>query len=44
VKIPGAEEYRAPKEFREDLLKAMKQAVPPPYRDLVRRYYEELVR
>jgi hypothetical protein len=44
VRIPGAEEYRAPKEFREDLLKAMKQAVPPPYRDLVRRYYEELVR
>ena len=44
VVIPGAEEHKAPKEFREDLLKAMKQGVPGPYRDLVRRYYEEIVR
>jgi hypothetical protein len=44
VKIPGADEHQTPKEFREDLLKAMKQGVPGPYRDLVRRYYEELVR
>ena len=44
VKIPGAEEHRSPKEFREDLLKAMKQGVPGPYRDLVRKYYEEIVR
>jgi hypothetical protein len=44
VRIPGSEEHQTPKEFREDLLKAMKQAVPPAYRDLVRRYYEELVR
>jgi hypothetical protein len=44
VRIPGAEEHRSPKEFREDLLKAMKQGAPGPYRDLVRRYYEELVR
>ena len=44
VKIPGAEEHQSPKEFREDLLKAMKQGVPGAYQDLVRRYYEELVR
>jgi hypothetical protein len=44
VKIPGREEHRSPKEFREDLLKAMKQGTPPAYRDLVRKYYEELVK
>jgi len=44
VKIPGADEYRAPKEFRQDLLEAMKRAAPGPYREQVKRYYEELVK
>jgi hypothetical protein len=45
VRIPGADEYRAPEKFREDILDAMKKDQPPtPYRDMVKRYYEELIR
>lgn len=44
VKIPGADEYRAPKEFRQDILDAMKRAPPAEYREQVKRYYEELVK
>jgi hypothetical protein len=44
VKIPGADEYRAPKEFRQDLLEAMKRQAPEKYKEQVRKYYEELVK
>jgi len=44
VKIPGADEYRAPKEFRQDLLEAMKRGAPSEYKEQVKRYYEELVK
>jgi hypothetical protein len=44
VRIPGADEYRAPKEFRQDILDAMKRSAPAQYRELVKKYYEELVR
>jgi hypothetical protein len=44
IRIPGADEYRAPEEFREDILEAMKKQAPDGYDDLVRRYYEELIR
>lgn len=44
VRIPGAEEYRAPEQFREDILEAMKKKAPSGYDDLVRRYYQELIR
>ncbi|MSP62965.1 MAG: DUF4175 family protein [Myxococcales bacterium] len=44
VKIPGADEYRAPREFRQDLLDAMKREAPKDYKEQVKRYYEELVR
>ncbi|HKE13957.1 MAG TPA: DUF4175 family protein [Kofleriaceae bacterium] len=45
VRIPGADEYRAPERFREDILDAMKKGqAPTPYRDMVKRYYEELIR
>ncbi|HEY3354918.1 MAG TPA: DUF4175 family protein, partial [Polyangia bacterium] len=44
VRIPGSEEHRSPREFRQDLLDAMKEGAPVPYREQVRRYYEELVR
>ena len=44
VRIPGADEHRSPREFRQDLLDAMKDAAPAAYREQVRRYYEELVR
>jgi hypothetical protein len=44
VRIPGSEEHRSPREFRQDLLDAMKERAPATYREQVRRYYEELVR
>ncbi len=44
IQIPGADEYRAPERFREDILEAMKQRAPEGFDDLVQRYYEELIR
>jgi len=44
VRIPGADEFRAPKEFRQDLLDAMKRGAPPEYREQLKRYYEELAK
>jgi hypothetical protein len=47
IRIPGADEYRAPERFREDLLEAMKKkgaVAPEGYDDLIKRYYEELIR
>lgn len=44
VRIPGADEYRAPREWRQELLDAMREKAPERFRDEVRRYYEELVR
>jgi hypothetical protein len=47
IRIPGADEYRAPERFREDLLEAMKRkgaVAPDGYDDLIKRYYEELIK
>jgi hypothetical protein len=44
VKIPDAQQYKAPKEFRQDILDAMKQEAPSAYKDAVKQYYEELVK
>ncbi len=44
IEIPDPDQFQAPKEFRKDLLDAMKQGAPDKYKDQVKRYYEELVR
>jgi hypothetical protein len=45
VRIPKADEHRAPTEFREELLEAMKKdSAPGGFGDLVKRYYEELIK
>ncbi|HVV87465.1 MAG TPA: hypothetical protein VHE35_30695, partial [Kofleriaceae bacterium] len=44
VRIPGADQYKAPARFREELLEAMKKKAPAGYDEQVKRYYEELVR
>lgn len=44
IEIPDEEAFQAPKEFRKDLLDAMKQGTPEKYKDQVKRYYEELVK
>lgn len=46
VRIPGAQEWRSPKEFRAELMEAMKEAerAPERYRRQIKRYYEEIAR
>ncbi len=47
IRSPGADEYRAPERFREDLLEAMKKKQPPPEgydEKMIERYYEELIK
>jgi len=45
VRIPGANEYKAPEKFREDILEAMKkEKAPQGFSEMVKRYYEELIR
>ncbi len=44
VAIPGAEEFSSPKQYREELLKAMKKKSPKEYKNKVKKYYEELIR
>ncbi len=45
IRIPGAEEYRAPEQFREDILEAMRrEEAPSGFGEMVKRYYEELIR
>jgi hypothetical protein len=44
VEIPQADASKAREQFRHDLLEAMKQGTPEPYRGEVKRYYEELVK
>jgi hypothetical protein len=44
VRIPGADESKAPREWRQELLDAMRERAPDRFREEVRRYYEELVK
>ncbi len=46
VRIPGAEQWKGPREFRAELMEAMKEAdrAPERYRRQVKRYYEEIAR
>lgn len=44
VEIPDEDPNRAPREFRKDVMDAMKQGGPDRYRDQNKHYYEELVK
>ncbi|MEE2902562.1 MAG: DUF4175 family protein [Myxococcota bacterium] len=44
VAIPKPEQYKAPAEFREEILDAAKQGTVEQYKDAVREYYEEIVK
>lgn len=44
VRIPGADESKAPREWRQELLEAMREKAPERFREEVRKYYEELVK
>jgi hypothetical protein len=42
IEIPSGADFQVPKEFREEILKAMKEGVPQPYEELVKDYYKQL--
>jgi chromosome segregation ATPase len=44
VDIPEEDPYAAPRTFREEVLKAMKERAPDKYRDAIQRFYEELIK
>ena len=39
-----ADPYAAPRSFREEVLKAMKERAPEKYKDAIQRFYEELIK
>ena len=44
MEIPDADAYRVPKEFREEILAAMREsAAPRGYEQQVREYYRRLI-
>jgi len=42
VKIPEAHDYQPPKEFRQELLEALKEKYPEIYKELIKQYYRRL--
>lgn len=44
VEIPNEDPNAGPREFRKDVMDAMKQGAPDRYRDQNKKYYEELVK
>jgi soluble cytochrome b562 len=41
-RLPGKEEYKAPRNFREEILESLKQGVPPQLKDQIERYFKNL--
>lgn len=44
IEIPDPSQYKPPKEFRDDIIKAMKKPSPEGYQELNEDYYERLVK
>jgi len=40
--LPGKEDYKAPRSFREEILESLKQGVPPQMKDQIERYFKNL--
>lgn len=40
--LPGKEEYKAPRSFREEILEALKQGVPPQLKEQIESYFKNL--
>lgn len=44
VRIPGAEDYKAPEKFRKEIMDAMKDdSAPSGFSDQVKRYYKDII-
>jgi soluble cytochrome b562 len=41
-RLPGKEDYKAPRTFREEILDSLKQGVPPQHKDQIERYFKNL--
>jgi hypothetical protein len=41
-RLPGKDEYRAPRNFREEILDSLKQGVPPQMKEQIERYFKNL--
>jgi soluble cytochrome b562 len=41
-RLPGKEEYKAPRNFREEILESLKQGVPPQMKEQIERYFKNL--
>jgi hypothetical protein len=44
VRIPGSDEYRAPKNWREDILEGQKKKPPAGYEDMSEQYYKDITK
>ncbi len=44
VEIPNGDEFKVPKEFRRDILDAMKQGSPEKFKKQVEQFYRELIK
>lgn len=42
VKLPGIEEYKPPKEFRQDILDALREKYPKEFEKIIKEYYKRL--
>jgi DNA repair exonuclease SbcCD ATPase subunit len=41
-KLPGKDDYRVPRRFREEILESLKQGVPDQYKDQIENYFKDL--
>jgi hypothetical protein len=41
-RLPGKEDYKAPRSFREEILESLKQGVPPQLKEQIERYFKNL--
>ena len=41
-RLPGKEDYKAPRNFREEILESLKQGVPPQMKEQIERYFRNL--
>jgi hypothetical protein len=41
-RLPGKEEYKAPRNFREEILDSLKQGVPRQMKEQIERYFKNL--
>lgn len=42
--LPDKDAYKAPRMFREDIMEALKEGYPEPYKELIEQYYRHIAR